>query len=103
MKGLFDYSTTLLHHKGSASQTQAAPSTENVAKISASRSDVPAPPSNMAVGGQASLQPKRTPVSDKEIEAILVSENAQESSHLSLSVLIVLRKLWYFCTYYSGV
>ncbi|XP_010047001.1 uncharacterized protein LOC104435975 [Eucalyptus grandis] len=57
---------------GSASQTQAAPSTENVAKISASRSDVPAPPSNMAVGGQASLQPKRTPVSDKEIEAILL-------------------------------
>lgn len=72
MKGLFDYSTTLFHHKGSASQTQAAPSTENVAKISASRSDVPAPPSNMAVGGQASLQPKRTPVSDKEIEAILL-------------------------------
>ncbi|XP_030456420.1 uncharacterized protein LOC115677398 [Syzygium oleosum] len=57
---------------GSASQTQAAPSTENVSIISASRSDVPAPPSNMAVGGQASLQPKRSPVSDKEIEAILL-------------------------------
>ncbi|KAF8033589.1 hypothetical protein BT93_C0010 [Corymbia citriodora subsp. variegata] len=57
---------------GSASQTQAASSTENVPKISASRSDVPAPPSNMAVGGQASLQPKRTPVSDKEIEAVLL-------------------------------
>ncbi|OAY48445.1 uncharacterized protein LOC110617355 [Manihot esculenta] len=37
-----------------------------------SRSDVPAPPSNAAVGGKASLQPKRTPVSEREIEAILL-------------------------------
>ncbi|CAD5170068.1 unnamed protein product [Musa acuminata subsp. malaccensis] len=36
------------------------------------RSDVPAPPSNTALGGKASLLPKRTPVSDKEIEAILL-------------------------------
>uniref|UniRef100_A0A7N0RC19 Uncharacterized protein n=1 Tax=Kalanchoe fedtschenkoi TaxID=63787 RepID=A0A7N0RC19_KALFE len=35
-------------------------------------SDVPAPPRNTAVGGKASLQPKRTPVSEKEIEAILL-------------------------------
>ncbi|KAG7981324.1 hypothetical protein I3843_05G227900 [Carya illinoinensis] len=35
-------------------------------------SDVPAAPTNTAVGGKASLQPKRTPVSDKEIEAILL-------------------------------
>ncbi|KAJ0100246.1 hypothetical protein Patl1_20349 [Pistacia atlantica] len=38
---------------------------------SRSSSDVPAPPINTAVGGKASLQPKRTPVSEKEIEAIL--------------------------------
>ncbi|KAM0944519.1 hypothetical protein DsansV1_C11g0109681 [Dioscorea sansibarensis] len=37
------------------------------------KSDVPAAPSNTAVGGKASLLPKRTPVSEKEIEAILVS------------------------------
>ncbi|KAF6173030.1 hypothetical protein GIB67_006406 [Kingdonia uniflora] len=36
-----------------------------------SRSEVPAPPANTAVGGKASLQPKRTPVSDREIESIL--------------------------------
>ncbi|XAR71641.1 hypothetical protein NMG60_11018013 [Bertholletia excelsa] len=37
-----------------------------------SRSEVPAAPINTAVGGKASLQPKRTPVSDREIEAILL-------------------------------
>lgn len=35
-------------------------------------SDVPAAPKNTADGGKASLQPKRTPVSDKEIESIMV-------------------------------
>lgn len=35
---------------------------------------MPAPPQNTAVGGKASLLPKRTPVSDREIEAILVSK-----------------------------
>lgn len=34
-------------------------------------SDVPAPPKNAAAGGKASLQPERTPVLAKEIEAIL--------------------------------
>ena len=38
-------------------------------------SDVPAAPKNTAVGGKASLQPKRTPVSDKEIESIMVIVN----------------------------
>ncbi|KAJ8464494.1 hypothetical protein OPV22_027046 [Ensete ventricosum] len=38
------------------------------------RSDVPASPSYTAVGGKASLLPKRTPISDKEIEAILPSK-----------------------------
>ncbi|KAF3333273.1 hypothetical protein FCM35_KLT00964 [Carex littledalei] len=36
------------------------------------RSDVPAPPSNTALGGKASLLPKRTPVSEEEIEAIML-------------------------------
>ncbi|GLJ14121.1 hypothetical protein SUGI_0226570 [Cryptomeria japonica] len=31
-----------------------------------------APPRNLGVGGKASEQPKRTPVSEKEIEAILL-------------------------------
>lgn len=35
-------------------------------------SDVPAAPINTAVGGKASLQPKRTPVSEREIDAILL-------------------------------
>ncbi|XVE64376.1 hypothetical protein DITRI_Ditri07aG0096100 [Diplodiscus trichospermus] len=39
---------------------------------SRSRSDVPAPPINTAMGGKASLLPKRTPVSEREIEAILL-------------------------------
>ncbi|KAF7131835.1 hypothetical protein RHSIM_Rhsim09G0205000 [Rhododendron simsii] len=35
-------------------------------------SDVPAAPINTAVGGKASFQPKRTPVSEREIDAILL-------------------------------
>ncbi|PON72097.1 hypothetical protein PanWU01x14_069390 [Parasponia andersonii] len=57
---------------GSASQTQQARS-EDTRQKSTLTSDVPAPPQNTAVGGKASLQPRRTPVSDREIEAILVS------------------------------
>ncbi|PON96834.1 hypothetical protein TorRG33x02_072130 [Trema orientale] len=56
----------------SASQTQQARS-EDTRQKSTLTSDVPAPPQNTAVGGKASLQPRRTPVSDREIEAILVS------------------------------
>ncbi|XP_039010918.1 uncharacterized protein LOC120139878 isoform X2 [Hibiscus syriacus] len=40
--------------------------------IARSSSDVPAPPINTAVGGKASLLPKRTPVSEREIEAIML-------------------------------
>ncbi|GMI76467.1 hypothetical protein like AT5G24165 [Hibiscus trionum] len=40
--------------------------------IARSSSDVPAAPINTAVGGKASLLPKRTPVSEREIEAILL-------------------------------
>ncbi|KAL9412458.1 hypothetical protein AB3S75_045982 [Citrus x aurantiifolia] len=54
---------------GSASQTQSA-SNQNLS--SRSSSDVPAAPANTAVGGKASLQPKRTPVSNREIEAIMM-------------------------------
>ncbi|KAJ3692134.1 hypothetical protein LUZ60_012484 [Juncus effusus] len=36
------------------------------------RSDVPSPPSNNALGGKASLLPKRTPLSEEEIEAIML-------------------------------
>jgi hypothetical protein len=37
------------------------------------RSEVPAPPSNTALGGKASLLPKRTPVSEEEIDVIMVT------------------------------
>ncbi|KAL8148407.1 uncharacterized protein LOC141698779 [Apium graveolens] len=36
------------------------------------RSDISTAPMNTASGGKASLQPKRTPVTDREIEAILL-------------------------------
>ncbi|KAG0464091.1 hypothetical protein HPP92_019726 [Vanilla planifolia] len=36
------------------------------------RSDVPAPPAYSAIGGKASLLPKRTPLSKEEIDAILL-------------------------------
>ncbi|CAL9081472.1 unnamed protein product, partial [Musa textilis] len=55
------------------SQPKAASSSGN-ARSYRFRSHVPAPPSYTAVGGKASLLPKRTPISDKEIEAILVCE-----------------------------
>ncbi|KAE8672355.1 dipeptidyl peptidase 8-like [Hibiscus syriacus] len=42
--------------------------------IARSSSDVPAPPINTAVGEKASLLPKRTPASEREFEAILVSK-----------------------------
>ncbi|CAL5405325.1 unnamed protein product [Camellia sinensis] len=45
---------------------------------SAPRSDVPASPTNTAVGGKASLQPKRTPVTDREIEAVLLAAAPRE-------------------------
>ncbi|XP_059428516.1 uncharacterized protein LOC132162274 [Corylus avellana] len=57
---------------GSTSQAQHASTNRDTHNITLLRSDVPASPANTAVGGQASLQPKRTPVSDKEIEAVLL-------------------------------
>ncbi|PSS32336.1 Vacuolar protein sorting-associated protein like [Actinidia chinensis var. chinensis] len=57
---------------GSSSQIRAAPKEADDEHISMSSSDVPAAPINTAVGGKASLQPKRTPVSDREIDAILL-------------------------------
>ncbi|CAN6163858.1 unnamed protein product [Urochloa humidicola] len=36
------------------------------------RSDVPSPPSHTAVGGPASLLPKRKPLTEEEIEAIML-------------------------------
>ncbi|XP_072965226.1 uncharacterized protein [Typha angustifolia] len=56
---------------GATSQPK-APSTSADTPSYRFRSNVPAPPSNTAVGGKASLLPKRTPVSEKEIEAILL-------------------------------
>ncbi|URE05084.1 hypothetical protein MUK42_20728 [Musa troglodytarum] len=53
------------------------------------QSDVPAPPSNTALGGKASLLPKRTPVSDKEIEAILCYGRCSLNSGYSVGIRLV--------------
>ncbi|PKA51626.1 hypothetical protein AXF42_Ash002993 [Apostasia shenzhenica] len=56
-----------------SSSTQQAPASATAVPSYRYRSDVPAPPTNAALGGKASLLPKRTPLSSEEIEAILVS------------------------------
>ncbi|KAM7525872.1 hypothetical protein LguiA_015774 [Lonicera macranthoides] len=53
---------------GSASQDQVISKTGDAPPAFFSR----AAPSNMSVGGKASLQPKRTPLSQEEIEAIML-------------------------------
>ncbi|KAG2709626.1 hypothetical protein I3760_05G248300 [Carya illinoinensis] len=60
------------HPKSIASDSTSQAQSRDAHNITISKSDVPAAPTNTAVGGKASLQPKRTPVSDKEIEAILL-------------------------------
>ncbi|KAL9237416.1 hypothetical protein vseg_011966 [Gypsophila vaccaria] len=66
----------LRHPKSSTSGTesQSKSPSDNVSahKISTSKSDVPLPPNSSSGGGKASEQPKRTPLSDKEIEAIMM-------------------------------
>ncbi|KAK9665267.1 hypothetical protein RND81_14G101600 [Saponaria officinalis] len=57
---------------GIESQTKATAGSVSANKVSTSKSDVPSPPSSSGGGGKASLQPKRTPLSDKEIEAVLL-------------------------------
>ncbi|KAF4399106.1 hypothetical protein CsatB_002621 [Cannabis sativa] len=52
----------------SAAETQEATSDRK----SAQGSDVRGAPHENTLGGKASLQPRRTPVSDKEIEAIML-------------------------------
>ncbi|KAG7981331.1 hypothetical protein I3843_05G228300 [Carya illinoinensis] len=61
------------HPKSIASDSTSQAQSRDAHNITISKSDVPAAPTNTAVGGKASLQPKRTPVSDKEIEAILAT------------------------------
>ncbi|XP_061956878.1 uncharacterized protein LOC133678547 [Populus nigra] len=63
------------HAKSSSSvgfvpQTQAASTDTEIHHFIMSSSEVPASPANIAEGGKASLQPKRTPVSEREIEAV---------------------------------
>ncbi|CAK9146573.1 unnamed protein product [Ilex paraguariensis] len=65
-------------------QTQGAAKDGNAQQSFTSKSDVPAAPVNTDVEGKASLQPKRTPVSDKEIEVIIVSKLTQRSSSIYL-------------------
>uniref|UniRef100_A0A1J3I9L7 Uncharacterized protein n=1 Tax=Noccaea caerulescens TaxID=107243 RepID=A0A1J3I9L7_NOCCA len=62
-------------HSSSAISSGSGPAPGSVAggkKNVTASSDVPAVPKNTADGGRASLQPKRTPVSDKEIESIML-------------------------------
>lgn len=58
---------------GFVPQTQAASTDTEIHHFIMSSSEVPASPANIAEGGKASLQPKRTPVSEREIEAVQVS------------------------------
>uniref|UniRef100_G3MKA8 Uncharacterized protein n=1 Tax=Amblyomma maculatum TaxID=34609 RepID=G3MKA8_AMBMU len=51
---------------------QKAPSPSANARNYRYSSEVPSPPTNTAVGGKASMLPKRTPLSENEIEAILL-------------------------------
>ncbi|KAI3804477.1 hypothetical protein L1987_26050 [Smallanthus sonchifolius] len=53
---------------GSAAQTQATPAASDVPSTFFSRSA----PSDKTLGGKASLQPKRTPMTQEEIDAILL-------------------------------
>ncbi|KAL9993279.1 hypothetical protein Hdeb2414_s1054g00976741 [Helianthus debilis subsp. tardiflorus] len=53
---------------GSATQTQATPAASDVPSTFFSRSA----PSDKTLGGKASLQPKRTPMTQEEIDAIML-------------------------------
>ncbi|XP_011001901.1 PREDICTED: uncharacterized protein LOC105109024 isoform X2 [Populus euphratica] len=55
------------HAKSSSS---AASTDTEIHHFIMSSSEVPASPANIAEGGKASLQPRRTPVSEREIEAV---------------------------------
>ncbi|XP_078438784.1 uncharacterized protein LOC144709204 [Wolffia australiana] len=57
-------------HPGVPAKQQ--PNSSGVEPQQALKSEVPAQTSNAAVGGRASLQPRRTPISEKEIESILL-------------------------------
>lgn len=68
---LRSFCAIIIYQCAGSSQNQAAAKEWDAQRT---MSDVPAAPINTAVGGKASLQPKRTPVSDREIDAILVSK-----------------------------
>ena len=59
---------TVIYSAGSMTQSQVTSAAASAHQPFFSRSA----PSNMTLGGKASLQPKRTPMSEEEIEAILV-------------------------------
>uniref|UniRef100_A0A0A9HMX7 Uncharacterized protein n=1 Tax=Arundo donax TaxID=35708 RepID=A0A0A9HMX7_ARUDO len=63
-----DQHATLMSRLGAKVE---APSTGGI-KNYRFRSDVPSPPSHTAVGGPASLLPKRKPLTKEEIEAIML-------------------------------
>ena len=66
-------SFSVFFYIGFVPQTQGASTDTEIHHFIMSSSEVPASPANIAEGGKASLQPKRTPVSEREIEAVLVS------------------------------
>lgn len=57
---------------GSTSQPLATSTAGDAKQILFTGSNFSAAPSNMALGGKASAQPKRTPMSKEEMEAILL-------------------------------
>eukprot|EP01018_Ginkgo_biloba_P036704 Gb_38529 [translate_table: standard] len=56
-----------------SSPQSTSPTNEIDGKVTKAPSlEIPHAPRNTTIGGRASIQPKRTPVSEKEIEAILL-------------------------------
>ncbi|CAL5042534.1 unnamed protein product [Urochloa decumbens] len=66
-----DQHATLMSRLVSLSAAKVAPPSGEI-KNYRFRSDVPSPPSHTAVGGPASLLPKRKPLTEEEIEAIML-------------------------------
>ncbi|GKA30316.1 hypothetical protein Tco_0716621 [Tanacetum coccineum] len=68
---------------GSVTQTQAAPVANDLPSTFFSK---PAASEKASLGGKASLQPKRTPMTQEEIDAIMVSNIIFASLYIRLKV-----------------
>ncbi|KAD4178422.1 hypothetical protein E3N88_27013 [Mikania micrantha] len=69
---------------GSTTQTQATPAASDVPSTFFSRSA----PSDKTLGGKASLQPKRTPMTQEEIDAIMLRYKMTDISHTTKETML---------------